>query len=72
MLVVVLGSMRGVAQTPCENGFAGIYPCDSVDLLGHMTSAEMGVPSGTDLNDIWGWTDPRTKWKSAEASCFSR
>jgi len=44
------------AQTPCENGMAGEYPCDGYDLLGHLSLAEMGMIS--DGNDCWGWTDP--------------
>lgn len=43
------------AQTPCVDGFAGIYPCDNVDLLKHFTPAQIG---GGNMNDIWGWTDP--------------
>lgn len=45
------------AQTPCENGFAGIFPCNKVDLLSFLPKEEMG---GGELNDIWGWTDPMT------------
>ncbi len=40
---------------PCVDGFAGIYPCDQVDLMAHMTIAAVG---GGEMNDIWGWTDP--------------
>ena len=44
-----------VPTTPCENGFAGIYPCDQVDFMSHLTTSEVG---GGEMNDIWGWTDP--------------
>lgn len=47
-----------MTQTPCENGFAGIYPCDNVDLMSVMTLNEVG--GGDNGNDIWGWTDPLT------------
>lgn len=40
---------------PCVNGFAGIYPCDQVDLMSHMNTTAVG---GGEMNDIWGWTDP--------------
>jgi choice-of-anchor B domain-containing protein len=40
---------------PCENGFAGIYPCNSYDLLARLSLNAMNAASG---NDIWGWTDP--------------
>ncbi len=46
------------AQTPCVNGFAGIYPCDKVDLLSRMSIAQLG--GQTNLADLWGWTDPVT------------
>ena len=43
----------------CENGFAGIYPCNDYDLMSHITIAELGG-SGARGNDSWGWTDPST------------
>lgn len=46
------------AQTPCVNGFAGIYPCDQVDLMSILENEVMNNVSG--LNDIWGWTDTTT------------
>jgi choice-of-anchor B domain-containing protein len=41
----------------CENGFAGPYPCKEIDLMSHVTLAQMG---GTRGNDVWGWKDPVT------------
>ncbi len=43
--------------TPCENGMAGIYPCDGYDFIGHIDLANFSAQSG---NDIWGWTDATT------------
>jgi choice-of-anchor B domain-containing protein len=40
--------------TPCENGMAGVYPCDGFDLLARLSLSQMSAGSG---NDIWGWTD---------------
>ena len=40
---------------PCVNGFAGIYPCNQVDLMSHLNTTAVG---GGEMNDIWGWTDP--------------
>ncbi|WP_373073964.1 choice-of-anchor B family protein [Zeaxanthinibacter enoshimensis] len=53
---------NGVAEdpltfTPCEDGFAGTYPCNGYDLIGRITLQDMGAIAG---NDIWGWTDPLT------------
>lgn len=48
------------AQTPCVNGFAGIYPCEGYDLMAHISAADLtGDPNATG-NDSWGWTDPET------------
>lgn len=46
-----------IAQTPCNNGMAGIYPCNKFDLLSEMTASEFG---SNNANDSWGWTDPDT------------
>ncbi len=40
---------------PCENGFAGAFPCQGYDLLGRLDLSALGATAG---NDIWGWTDP--------------
>ncbi|WP_297760857.1 choice-of-anchor B family protein [uncultured Muriicola sp.] len=39
---------------PCENGFAGVYPCDGYDLLGRISLNDLNASAA---NDIWGWTD---------------
>ncbi len=43
--------------TPCENGMAGIYPCNDYDLMGSISLSEFSATAG---NDVWGWTDPDT------------
>ncbi|NNF17865.1 MAG: choice-of-anchor B family protein [Gammaproteobacteria bacterium] len=43
--------------THCENGQAGIYPCNNVDLMSLLPLSSIG---GSEANDIWGWTDPQT------------
>jgi choice-of-anchor B domain-containing protein len=43
------------AQTPCVNGFAGIFPCDGFDLQSQIPLSTM---NSTRANDSWGWTDP--------------
>lgn len=45
------------SRTPCVGGMAGPYPCDGIDLLGHLSLQDLQASSG---NDIWGWTDPDT------------
>jgi len=48
-----------IAQFPCENGFADIYPCDGYDLMAHIPAETLGGP-GAHGSDSWGWTDPTT------------
>jgi choice-of-anchor B domain-containing protein len=57
LLTVLAGflTFNSFSQTPCLGGMAGGYPCENVDLLAHLTSAQLG---GGEMNDIWGWTDP--------------
>ncbi len=31
------------AQTVCENGFAGMYPCNDYDLMSHMPLSVFGA-----------------------------
>jgi hypothetical protein len=43
---------------PCVDGLAAdFFPCDGIDMLSHVSHAELGT---TFVNDIWGWTDPAT------------
>ncbi len=46
----------GGSSTPvrCENGFAGPYPCQNVDLVSHLTISELGgseAPQATTFGD---------------------
>ena len=41
----------------CENGFAGIYPCNGLDL---MVQIPLNIFGATGGNDSWGWTDSTT------------
>lgn len=50
-------NLAPLAYTPCVNGFAGNYPCKKVDLLSFMPLTSIG---GSELNTVWGWTDPQT------------
>ena len=42
---------------PCENGFAGDYPCLGYDLFAHIG---LSVFDSVEANDNWGWTDSLT------------
>lgn len=56
--ILLVSALASTAQTPCVNGFAGIYPCQNVDLLAVMNLAQLGTV--TNVADLWGWTDPLT------------
>lgn len=43
----------------CENGMAGIYPCNKYDLMGKVSSRELGGINA-EVNDSWGWKDLET------------
>jgi len=52
-------SITGV-RVPCENGKAGDYGCNSIDMLSFITPSDLSGGNNTELNDIWGWTDSTT------------
>ena len=53
-LIALFASVFTFAQTPCDNGMAGAYPCNGYDLQSHISLADMNASDG---NDSWGWTD---------------
>ena len=55
LLWMAVNALR--AQSICENGFADGFPCQRMDLMSHMSNAQL---MGTGANDVWGWTDPET------------
>lgn len=44
----------------CENGQAGGYGCQNVDLVSFVPLTDMRMNKGVRLNDVWGWTDEDT------------
>ena len=52
-------SCLSFSQTPCENGFAGIYPCSGYDLVSEISLSTLSATASL-ANDSWGWTDPDT------------
>jgi choice-of-anchor B domain-containing protein len=54
-------NLPALASTACVGGFAGIYPCENVDLKAFVPLADIGGDrANSAANDIWGWTDPET------------
>ena len=47
-------------KVECTDGKASYFGCSNVDLLSFLPIQAIGGPRGVNLNDIWGWTDPRT------------
>ena len=59
LLASTLGAQQAsLGGFPCENGMAGPYPCKNVDLESFVPLPVLGGATG---NDIWGWTDPKSK-----------
>jgi choice-of-anchor B domain-containing protein len=52
-------SMAGELR-PCEDGQAGDFPCDGVDIMSFVSMGDLGADRGIRTNDIWGWEDPDT------------
>lgn len=48
------------AKTRCTDGKAGDFSCKGYDMLSFVSIADLGGGRSTNLNDIWGWTDPET------------
>ncbi len=46
---------ENTAITPCEDGLAGMYPCNGYDLVARV---DLTVLDAREANDIWGWADP--------------
>ena len=47
-----------LSKTKCENGYAGSYECNGIDMMSYIDKTQLGGTKSTILNDIWGWTDP--------------
>lgn len=57
--VTFLESIRN-SQMDCEDGVAGLFECDNVDLVSMVSAKEMTSERGVKMTDIWGWEDPET------------
>lgn len=60
-----------VSSQTCVSGFAGVYPCNNIDLQARLSFLELGGVSATRGNDCWGWTDPLTNKEYAIMGCTS-
>lgn len=70
LLAILMFSGLCSAQTICNNGFAGIFPCNKIDLMKNMPFSQIGGNDfSTEGNDSWGWTDPQTGREYAIMGC---
>jgi choice-of-anchor B domain-containing protein len=55
----VLTALTGNTRR-CEDGKVGVFSCEGLDLEAYLPIREIGGGRGINVNDIWGWTDPRS------------
>ncbi|MDB9755085.1 choice-of-anchor B family protein [Winogradskyella sp.] len=49
-----------IPNFPCENGMAGPFPCNGIDILSIVSNETLGGTQIARASDAWGWTDPTT------------
>lgn len=61
-------------RTPCENGFAGTFPCNGYDFMANVSISDLtnnttnSNGSSPDGSDVWGWVDSTTNKEYAIAA----
>jgi choice-of-anchor B domain-containing protein len=72
LLLLILIHNLSFSQV-CNGGFAGIYPCNNIDLKSFMPFSQIGGVNGgvtpTRGSGCWGWTDPLTSKEYAIMGC---
>jgi choice-of-anchor B domain-containing protein len=53
-------SRTATPRARCENGRIGAFMCNNIELVAHVPVSALGGARGVWVNDVWGWTDPRT------------
>ena len=48
------------SKVACQEGSAAGFDCSQMDLTAFVPVSALGGGRGVRVNDIWGWTDPRT------------
>jgi choice-of-anchor B domain-containing protein len=69
VFILFISISRTFSQTTCSNGFAGIYPCDKVDLMSQLSFPQIGGNNNTEGSSCWGWTDPLNGKEYAIIGC---
>lgn len=52
-------SVKG-GMVKCEDGEAGAFTCDNVDMVSFLSREDIGANRGIQVNDVWGWEDEET------------
>ncbi|WP_419163802.1 choice-of-anchor B family protein [Candidatus Palauibacter sp.] len=47
-------------EVGCEEGVSADFDCSEINILSFLPVQSLGANRGTRVNDVWGWTDPRT------------
>jgi choice-of-anchor B domain-containing protein len=72
ILLLIFSFNLSIAQV-CTGGFAGIYPCNKIDLKAFMPFSQIGGVDGgltpTEGSGCWGWTDPLNGKEYAIMGC---
>jgi choice-of-anchor B domain-containing protein len=50
-------NFEAMSDLPCEDGMAGPFECDGIDLLAFVPQEDF---NGAGVSDLWGWTDPES------------
>ncbi|WP_394758548.1 choice-of-anchor B family protein [Flavobacterium sp.] len=69
LLLFVLFCNIVVSQTICTGGFAGVFPCNKIDLMANLDFPQIGGNFTTEGSGCWGWTDPLTNKEYAIIGC---
>lgn len=65
-VATLAGEIQGMeaivgGKMDCTGGKAAeLFPCQDVELLSFLPVQDIGGGRGIEVNDVWGWTDPRT------------
>jgi choice-of-anchor B domain-containing protein len=69
VFITIFTINNAFSQTICTNGFAGIYPCNKVDLMSQLSFSQIGGNNSTEGSSCWGWTDPLNGKEYAIMGC---
>ena len=69
VFIAIFTINNAFSQTICTNGFAGIYPCNKVDLMSQLSFSQIGGNNSTEGSSCWGWTDPLNGKEYAIMGC---